>query len=232
MDKKYISVIMTIVLGIFFVSFVAAQEEGAVQKLGSIAGGLIWNIVYAIGVVAFAAGLYYLVRWIQKGTKKQKAFTITAIILDLNGVIDFDMLAFVKSEESGLLEMIFQNRKNDSIPPIPKHLIKNNHTLLLNYAPGHYCIIDTSSTIWNFNNGKWEIVPYNLGMKKYITSKQREIMNKVEARKQKWETRGPWIALGIGVVSAVLFAAFLFYVGSKQEAANIAARVAECMGVR
>ena len=88
------------------------MAEGAVQSLGNIAGGLIWQIVIAIGIIVFSVGLFYLIRFIQKGTKKQKSFVIRAIILDLNGVIEFDMLAFVKSEASGLLEMIFKNRKN------------------------------------------------------------------------------------------------------------------------
>jgi hypothetical protein len=206
------------------------MAESALSSLGGIAGGLIWKIVAAIGVVVFSTGLFYLVRFIQKSTKKQKSFTTTAIIIDLNGVIDFDMLAFVKSEESGLLEMIFKNRKTDSIPPVPKHLIKNGKVLLLNYAPGHYCVIDTSQTIWNFNEGKWEIMPFNLGMKKYITSKQREIMNKIEAKKQKWEQRAPWITLGVGIIACVIFAAFLFVMGSHFEAKNIALRIAECGG--
>jgi hypothetical protein len=203
---------------------------GAMADLGSIAGGLIWKIVSVILIVAFAVGLFFVVKWIQKGTKKQKSFTIQSIILDLNGVIDFDMLAFTKSEETGLLEMNFQNRKTDSIPPIPKHLIKNNKVILLNYAPGHYCVIDTSNTIWNFNNEKWEIIPANLGMKKYITSKQREIMNKAEAKKMKWEQRGPWIALGVGIVSCVLLASILFFGGSYIEAKFIAQRIVECGG--
>lgn len=188
------------------------------------------NIVYIILLVAVSVGLYFLVRWIQKGTRKQRAFTINAVILDLNGVIEFDKLAFQKSEESGLLEMIFQTRKNDSIPPIPRHLIKNNNTLLLNYAPGHYCVIDTSGTILNFNNGEWKIIPHNLGMKKYITSKQREAMNKSENKKKWWEQKAPWITLGVAIICAVLLAAFIFYSGVKLEAENIAARVAECMG--
>jgi len=201
---------------------------GAVQAIGNIGGGLIKQILMWVGILAFSVALFYITRWIQKNTKKSKAFTINAAILDLNGVIDFDMLAFIKSEGSGMLEMIFKNRKSDSIPPIPKHLIKNNWTLLLNYAPGHYCVIDTSATMWNFNKGKWEIVPYNLGMKKYITSKQREIMNKMEEKKAWWTEKAPWIVLGSSTAAAVILSAFLFFVGAKMEAANIAARIAEC----
>lgn len=206
------------------------MAKGAVADLGSIAGGLITKILGAFGIIAFAVGLYYLIRWIQKGTKKQKSFTITAVIEDLNGVIDMDMLAFVKSQESGMLEMIFRNRKTDSIPPIPKHLIKNGIVLLLNYAPGHYAVIDTSETIYKFNKGEYQVVPFNLGMKKYITAKQREIMNKAESKKIKWEQYAPWITLGIGILSAILLAAFLFFVGAKLEAKNIAQRIIECRG--
>ncbi|MCK9430520.1 MAG: hypothetical protein M0R17_11010 [Candidatus Omnitrophica bacterium] len=202
----------------------------AVEALAQIGGGLIKKILGAFAIVVFAVGLYYLVRWIQKGTKKQKAFTIKAVILDMNGVIDFDMLAFVKSEESGMLEMIFKNRKSDSIPPIPKHLVKNNIVLLLNFAPGHYCVIDTSQTIWNFKNEKWEIVPFNLFMKNYIVAKQREFLNKAEAKKFKWEQYAPWITLGIVGVAAVVLTAFLFFIGAKIEAKNIAARSLECLG--
>lgn len=201
---------------------------GAVTEIGTIAGGLIWKIVGAIGIVSFSVALFYSIRAIQKRTKKQKAFTIRANIVDLNGVIDFDDLAFVKDDKSGMLEMNFKKRKTDSIPPIPKHLIKNNEVLLLNYAPGHYCVIDTSNTIRNFNGGQWEIVPFNLGMKKYITSKQRDIMNRSEDKKKKWEHYAPWITLAIAIVSVVLFAAFLFVVGSHLEAKYIAQRMLEC----
>ncbi len=204
------------------------MATGAVSNLMSIGGGIIWKILGAISIVAFSVGLFYAIRFIQKGTKKAKAFTINAVILDLNGVVDFDTLAFVKSDDTGLLEMIFKIRKNDSIPPIPKHLIKNNYVGLLNYAPGHYAVIDTSATINNFNNGIFEIIPYNLGMKKYITAKQREIMNKAEEKKRKWELYAPWITLGAAALFAVLLAAFLFFVGYKAEAANIAQRIAEC----
>ena len=197
-------------------------------QLWGIAGGLIRNILYGLGIIAFSVGLFYLTRWIQKGSKKQKAFTINADILDMNGVIEFDKLAFVKSEDTGLLEMNFQTRKMDSIPPIPKHLIKNNEVLLLNYAPGHYAVIDTSQTIWNFNSKKWDIVPVNLGMKKYITAKQREIMNKAESKKAWWVEKAPWIVLVSSVVVAALLTAFLFFVGAKLEAANITQRVLEC----
>jgi len=207
------------------------MAETALTNLASIGGGLIMNIVKIVILVAVSVGLYFTVRWIQKGTKKQKAFTITAIILDLNGVIEFDKLALVKSEGSGLLEMIFQIRKNDSIPPIPKHLVKNGKTLLLNYAPGHYCVIDTSETIWNFNNGKWEIIPFNLGMKKYITSKQREIMNKAEDKKKWWEQKAPWITLGAAIIVVAISTAVLFFGGYQMESENIAQRLAECMGV-
>jgi len=201
----------------------------AISDLGAIGGGIVTKILGAIGILAFAVGLFYLVRWIQKGTKKQKSFTITAIIVDLNGVFELDMLAFVKSEESGMLEMIFKNRKSDSVPPIPKHLVKNGKVILLNYAPGHYCVIDTSQTIWNIKNGNWEITPFNLGMKKYILSKQREILNKAEAKRMKWDTYAPWVTLGIAILCAVLLAAFLFFVGAKLEAKNIAERSLECL---
>jgi len=204
------------------------MATSAFGDLASIGGGLIMNIVKAIGVVAFSVGLYFLVKWIQKGTKKQKAFTIRAVIEDMNGVIDFDKLGFVKSEESGLLEMQFQKRKQDSIPPIPKHLIKNGIVKLLNYAPGHYAIIDTYATMRNIEKGNFEYVLHNLGMKKYLISKQRETLNKAEDKKKKWEERAPWITLGIAILSAVLLAAFFMYVGIKLDAANVAQRVAEC----
>lgn len=201
---------------------------GAITDLGGIMGGLIWKIVGAIGVVVVAVIIFYGIRFLQNRTKKQKSFTITAIIVDMNGVINFDMLAFVKEESSGLLEMIFKERKTDSIPPIPKHLIKNNLVMLLNYAPGHYCIIDTSKTIHEIEDNTYKIIPFNLGMKKYIVAKQREIMNKAENKKRNWELYAPWITLVVGIISAVVFGAFLFLVGAKLETANIAARALEC----
>jgi hypothetical protein len=81
----------------------------------------------------------------------------------------------------------------------------------------------------NMEKGINDMVIYNLGMKKYLMSKQREVMNKAEDKKKKWETKGPWITLGIAIVSGVLLAGFLMYVGVKLDAANVAARVAECM---
>lgn len=200
----------------------------AVSQLGSIGGGLIKNILGGIGIIAVSIGLFYGTRWIQKGTKKAKSFTINANILDLNGVLEFDRLAFIKAEDTGLLEMIFEKRKTDSIPPIPKHLIKNNEVLLLNYAPGHYTVIDTSDTVYNYSKGNWEITPVNLNMKKYITAKQREIMNKAEDKKKWWTEKAPWITLGVAAISAVLLAALIFYLGAYLEAKNITARVAEC----
>lgn len=194
--------------------------------LGGIAGGLVLNIVYVVGIVVFAAALFFITRFIQKTTKKQKSFTIRAIIVDLNGIIDFDDLAFTKSSETGLLEMIFRFRKTDSIPPIPKQFIRNNKVLLLNYAPGHYCVIDTTRTILEISKGS--IIPFNLGMKKYIISKQREFLNKVEDKKRKWELYAPWITLGVGIIAACILAAFLFYVGIKLDQENIAQRLNEC----
>lgn len=198
------------------------------SKLAEIGGGLIMNIVKVLGIAVFSVGLFFLVRWIQKGTKKNKSFTMTTEILDMNGVLDFDRLGFMKSEESGLLEMQFQKRKQDSIPPIPKHLIKNNHVMLLNYAPGHYAVVDTYNTIKNIENGIPDLALVSLGMKKYLMSKQREILNKAEDRKKKWELRAPWITLGISILAAVLLAAFFLYFGAKLDAANIAQRVIEC----
>ena len=84
--------------------------------------------------------------------------------------------------------------------------------------------------MWNFNNKVWEIIPVGLGMKKYITSKQREIMNKFEAKKAKWDQRAPWITLSIGIIACVLLTAFIFVVGAKMEASNIAQRIIECGG--
>lgn len=203
----------------------------AFGDLASIGGGLIMNIVKAIGVIAFSIGLYFLTKWIQKGTKKQKSFTMTTEILDMNGVISIDKLGFVKSEKTGLLEMQFQKRKSDSIPPIPKHLVKNNHVLLLNYAPGHYAPIDTYQTIKNIESGNGELALINLGMKKYLMSKQREIINRAQDKKKWWEEKMPWIILGVGIVAVVILAGFLFFTGVKLDAANTQARVAECIAV-
>lgn len=199
------------------------------SKLAGIGGGMIMNIVKIVGILAFAAGAFYITKWIRKVSSKQKAFTIKSIIVDRNGVIDFDRQAFMKSEETGLLEMIFETRKVDSIPPVPKHLIRNGRCLALNYAPGHYAIIDTAKTINNLEKGINEIVLYNLGMKKYLTAKVREVLNKSQDKKRKWETYAPWITLGSTILLAVLLAAFFFYFGLKIDSANIARRTAECL---
>ena len=189
------------------------------------------NIVKVMGIVAFSVALYFTTRWIQKGTKKQKAFTIISEIVDRNGVISMDKLGFMKSEKTGLLEMQFQVRKADSIPPIPKHLVKNGHVMLLNYAPAHYAVIDTYATMKNIESKKGGLVLVNLGMKKYLMSKQREILNKAEDKRRKWDQYAPWITLGGSIGLVILLAAFLFYFGVKLDAANIEARVAECIAV-
>jgi len=202
----------------------------AFADLAGIGGGIIMNIVKMLGVVVFAVLLFFSTRWIQKGTKKQKAFKMFAEIVDLNGTVDFDKLGFMKSEKTGLLEMQFQKRKQDSIPPIPKHLIKNGHVMLLNYAPAHYAVVDTYKLVQNIEAGrpKFEGALVNLGMKKYLMSRQREILNKAEDKKRKFELYAPWFTLGGAIIVVVLFAAFLFYVGIKLDAANVAARIAEC----
>jgi len=202
----------------------------AFTDLAGIGGGILMNIAKVLGIVAFSAALFFVTKWVQKGTKKQKAFTIKVEIVDMNGVIEFDKLGFMKSEKTGLLEMQFQNkkRKADSIPPISKHLIKNGHVMLLNYAPAHYAVIDTYKTMQNIQNKTGGMVLVNLGMKKYLMSKQREILNKSEEKKRKIELYAPWITLGISILAIILFAAFLFFVGVKLDAANVAARVAEC----
>lgn len=203
----------------------------AFSDLAGIGGGILMSIVKVMGIVLFSVALFFITTWIKKGTKKQKAFTINAEILDRNGVIEFDKLGFIKSEKTGLLEMQFQNRKTDSISPIPKHLIKNNHVLLLNYAPAHYAVIDTYKTIQNIQNKTGGLDLVNLGMKKYLMSKQREIINNAEEKKRKFELYAPWFTLGISILVVILFAAFLLYVGVKLDATNVAARIAECQGV-
>ncbi len=199
------------------------------SKLAGIGGGLIMNIVYILLAVVVVVAAFYITRWIQKTSKKQKAFTIQAIITDLNGVVEFDRMAFMKSEETGLLEMIFETRKTDTIPPVPKHLIRNGRCFLLNYAPGHYAIIDTAKTVANFDKGINKIELYNLGMKKYITAKVREILNKSQDKKRKWEVYAPWITLGIAVLSAIVLAAVFFWVGLEIDSANVARRTQECI---
>ena len=200
----------------------------AMAQMGGIGWGIIKNILMAAGIGILCMAFYFGYNFIQKTMKKQKAFTIEAIICDLNGVIEFDMLAFVKNDENGMLEMELKNRKGDSLPPIPKHMIKNNKVFLLNYAPGHYCVIDTSETLYNLNKGLNKIIPLNLGMKKYIINKQREFLNKADSKKAKWDTYAPWITLGVAICSAILFAWALFYFGIKFDNHNISMRIAEC----
>lgn len=202
----------------------------AFQDLAGIGGGLIMNILKVLGIVAFSVGLFFLTRWVQKGTKKQKSFKIIAKIVDLNGVVDYDKLGFMKSDKTGLLEMQFQGRKQDSIPPIPKHLIKNGQVMLLNYAPAHYAVIDTYKTMKNIEYRKGGIVLFSLGMKKYLMAKQREVLNNAEEKKRKFELYAPWITLSVGILAAILLTAGLVYLGIKLDAANVATRIAECQG--
>lgn len=203
----------------------------AFSDLAGIGGGIIMNIVKMLLVVVVAVVMYFATRYVQKGTKKQKAFKIDATIVDLNGALDFDKIGFVKCETSGLLEMQFQTRKQDSMPPIPKHLIRDNEVMLLNYAPGHYAVIDTYKTMKNIEKGVNDPEIVYIGMKNYLMAKQREILNKVEEKKRKFELYAPWITLGGAILLAVILTAFMFYFGVKLDASNVAARVAECRGV-
>lgn len=196
--------------------------------MGGIVSQLIWQIITGIAICAAAVALFFIGKAIQKFRRKQKSFTIDSGIFDLNGVIDFDRVGFLKSEESGLLEMIFEKRANDGIPPVPKHLVRNGKVLLLNYAPGHYAVIDPSATINNFSQGKNEIVLYNLGMKKYIESKQREMLNKGEAKKKKWENWSPWITLGATILIVCVTIWIAVYVGGNLYSGFITDRVEEC----
>lgn len=202
----------------------------AFGDLASIGGGMIMNIVKMFGIVAFSVILFFATRWVQKGTKKQKSFKITTEIIDLNGVVEFDKLGLVKSEKTGLLEMQFQKRKQDSMPPIPKHLIKNGHVVLLNYAPAHYAVVDTYKMMKNIEAKRdpFKDAIVGLGMKKFLMSKQREVINQSEEKKRKFELYAPWITLGTAIVVVIIFAAILFYTGVKLDAANIAARAVEC----
>ncbi len=203
----------------------------AFADLAGIGGGILMNIVKMFGIVAFSVLMYFATRWFQKGSKKNKSFKTIAEIVDLNGVIEFDKLGLIRSEKTALLEMQFQKRNQDSMPPIPKHLIRNGHVMLLNYAPGHYAVIDTYNTMKNIESGKGGIVIVPLGMKKYLMSKQREVLNRGEEKKRKFELYAPWITLGGAIIATLLFAAFLLYFGVKLDAANIAARIAECRSV-
>lgn len=198
-------------------------------KLSSLGGGIVVNIIYGLAAILVMIGAFYGTRYFQKNSKKQKAFTIHADIVDMNGVIEHDMLAFQKAEGSGLLEMIFKIRKTDSVPPIPKHLIKSGRVGLLNYAPGHYAVIDFAKTIRNMERGINVPVLYNLGMKKYITSKHREMMNIGERKIKNWEIYAPWVVLGIGIVGALILAGVFFSVGGLIDSSNIAHRTQECI---
>ena len=199
------------------------------SKLVNIGGGLVMNIVYAILGIGLIVLLYYTTRFIQKNSRKQKAFTIQADIIDRTGEISFDKLAFVKSEDTGLLEMIFRKRKTDSIPPIPKHYIRNGRAMLLNYAPGHYAIVDVVKLIRNVEQGINSIPLVDMGMKKYLVQKQKEILYNQENKKRKWEMKAPWIILGISLVAALLVTALLFVLGGHMDSSNVAARTAECI---
>lgn len=199
------------------------------SELGGIAGGLLLNIIYGIAGLALIIGLWFGTRFLQKGVKKQKSFTIKATILDLNGVPDYDDLAFVKSDVHGMLEMQFKKRKQDTCPPIPKHLIKNNHVVLINYAPGHYCVLDTGKTAFNFNQQNRKIALINLHMKNYLGAKQRDAINKTEERKKKWDLWLPWLTLGFTVLLAIIGAALLMFLGIKFYDNAISERLAECI---
>jgi uncharacterized membrane protein len=201
----------------------------AIGQMGGIAWGIILNILYIVAGVALCIALYFLTKWVMKNTKKQKAFTIEALIYDLNGMVDKDMLAFIKSDVHGMYEMQFKTRKQDTLPPIPKHLIKNNKVPLLNYAPGHYCVLDTTEMAKQLEiTGRLKIIPYNLHMKQYIKAKQRDALNKSEDRKKWWNTWLPWLTIGFAILVACVAIVLMFIFGGKQQALNAANRLVEC----
>jgi len=206
-------------------------KMSAFTDLATIGGGILMNIVKMAGIVAFSVLMFFATKWYQKGSKKNKSFTISSNIVDMNGGITFDKLGLVRSDKTSLLEMQFKKRKSDSMPPIPKHLIKNGQVTLLNYAPGHYAVIDTYKTMLNVESGKGGVVIVPLGMKKYLMSKQREVINRGEEKKRWMSLYLPWLTLGGAVIAVLLFAAFLLYFGVKLDAANIAARIVECRSV-
>lgn len=199
-----------------------------VSNLSNIAGGLVMNIVYGVGVIVFAVILWYALRWYQKNSKKQKAFTITAIIIDKNGDMDFDKLAFLKNPETELIEMILQKRKQDSLPPIPKNMIKNGIIFLYNYAPGQYAPIKPET--WSFKDN-FKILLEDINMKNFLFLRQRALINKSEALKKKISEYLPWITLSATILIACIFAALFIYLGSWAYTNAVAERVLECKGV-
>lgn len=60
-------------------------------------------------------------------------------------------------------------------------------------------------------------------------SKQREILNKAEDKRRKWEQYAPWVTLGAAILIVALLTAGLFYMGVKLDSANVEARMAECV---
>lgn len=200
----------------------------ALVGLGGTAMNIVWNVVRALAIIVLAIGIWYVTSWFRKTYSKQKKFTIEDIQVDLNGSVKLDKLAFVKADESGLFEMNFKNNKLDSIPPLPRNLIRNNKTILINFAPGHFCVLDTFKTAQTFNNGKLRLIPQNLYMKNYLGAKQRAVFNKRQAAQTKWKEWIPWITLisATAVVSVLAFA--LFYFGNEWYLNNLAQRILQC----
>lgn len=213
--------------------------NSAAAQLGGIAGGILKNILYMLGVIIFAVGIWFGSREIQKRSKRNRKFTFNTLIIDKIGQLDSDKLAFEKNIKDQIFEIYMKKRggKNglmDSLPIIPKDCFKDNWCVLYNYAPGQYSPIHPTS--WKYildkdfltNPKKLKLV--NINMKSYLRLKQRIALNRVEQKRENWMKKMPWITIGAVLALALLAVAISVFVGNHIYANNFTQRLLECKG--
>lgn len=204
-------------------------------QLGEIGGKLIMNIVYGLGVVVFGVVLWFGSRYFQSRSRKNKKFTQTSVIVDKVGNIKTSPIGTFRDDKTGLIEMQFKKKGLGALPPIPKECFVDDICILYNYSESQYSPVHPTS--WKyildpdfpFNPKKLKLI--NIGMKEFLFLRQRNILNKVEAKKMNLLTKLPWITMGSAVGLAIITIALSIVLGQKGYAENIAQRMIECKEV-
>lgn len=198
-------------------------------SIGSVAWGMIYNVLMAIVIVIVAVAIWFGTRQYKKHSSKQKQFKINAVIISRNGTVATDKLAFLKTADN-MLNMEFQKRKQDHIPPIPYEYLRNNQCILFNYAPGQYAPIDPLT--WEcVNLNKFNIKLLNNNMKNFAMLEQRAATGRWAVKQEKMKAMMPWITLAIVAIASSAIAWFMMKTALTMYNQGVAARLVDCSTV-
>ena len=204
-------------------------------QLGEIGGKLVMNIVYGLGVVVFGVILWFGSKAIQKNSKKNKKFTQTAIIIDKVGNLKTSPMGTFRDDKTGLIEMEFKKKGLGALPPIPKECFVDDICVLYNYSESQFAPVHPKSWKYildqDFPINPKKLVLINIGMKEFLFLRQKNILNKVEAKKTNLLTKLPWITMGGAIILALITVALSIILGQSGYAENIAQRMLECKEV-